>query len=38
MTRNDEAGKALLFVVIGIALLVGVLISIAWITRTPLYT
>ena len=38
MGRDEEAGKALLYVAIGIALVVGILISIAWITRTPLYT
>lgn len=38
MTRNDEAGKVLLYVITGIALVVGVLVAIAWVTRTPLYT
>ena len=38
MARDEEAGKALLYVAIGIVLVIGVLISIAWITRTPLYT
>ncbi|HSA86887.1 MAG TPA: patatin-like phospholipase family protein [Nitrospiraceae bacterium] len=38
MTRNHQAGKVLLYVLTGIALVVGVLIAIAWVTRTPLYT
>jgi predicted acylesterase/phospholipase RssA len=38
MTRRDEAGKVLVYLLIGIALVVGVLIAIAWVTRTPLYT
>ena len=37
MTR-DEAGKVLLYVITGMALVVGVLVAIAWVTRTPLYT
>ena len=38
MTRKEEAGKVLLYVLIGIALVIGALIAIAWVTRTPLYT
>ena len=38
MIRKDEAGKALLYVLIVIGLVVGVLVAIAWVTRTPLYT
>jgi predicted acylesterase/phospholipase RssA len=38
MTRNHQAGKVILYVLTGIALVVGVLIAIAWVTRTPLYT
>jgi predicted acylesterase/phospholipase RssA len=38
MTGKHEVGKALLYVLGGIALIVGVLIAIAWFTRTPLYT
>ncbi|HEX5551575.1 MAG TPA: patatin-like phospholipase family protein [Nitrospira sp.] len=38
MIRKDHAGKVLLYVLIGIALVVGALVAIAWLTRTPLYT
>ena len=38
MTRNGEAGKMLVYVLLGIALVIGALIAIAWVTRTPLYT
>ena len=38
MARNEEAGKVLLYVAIGLALLIGILVGIAWLTRTPLYT
>src|SRR5690348_2341206 len=38
MPQKDDAGKVLLYVLFGIALVIGVLIAIAWVTRTPLYT
>lgn len=38
MAHDDKAGKVLLYVITGIALVVGVLVAIAWMTRTPLYT
>ncbi|HKY71703.1 MAG TPA: patatin-like phospholipase family protein [Nitrospira sp.] len=38
MARNQEAGKVLLYVAIGLALVIGILVGIAWMTRTPLYT
>ena len=38
MTRKGEAGKMLVYVLFGIALVIGALIAIAWVTRTPLYT
>ena len=38
MRRTSEGGRVLLYVMIAIGLLVGLLIAIAWVTRTPLYT
>src|SRR6185436_13482554 len=38
MTRKGGAGTMLVYVLFGIALIIGVLIAIAWVTRTPLYT
>ena len=38
MRRKDEAGRVLVYVLFGIALVIGMLIAIAWLTRTPLYT
>jgi predicted acylesterase/phospholipase RssA len=38
MERTSEAGKVLLYVLIGIAAVVGLLIALAYATRTPLYT
>lgn len=38
MTWSNEAGKVLLYVITGMALVVGVLVAIAWVRRTPLYT
>jgi predicted acylesterase/phospholipase RssA len=38
MTSKGEGGKALLYVLIGVALVAGTLVTIAWLTRTPLYT
>ena len=33
-----DAGRVLLYVVMGVAVVVALLIAIAWVTRTPLYT
>src|SRR4029078_5080510 len=33
-----KTGRVLLFVVMGVAVVVGLLMAIAWFTRTPLYT
>jgi predicted acylesterase/phospholipase RssA len=38
MTRTSKAHKVLLSVLIGMALVIGALIALAWVTRTPLYT
>jgi len=38
MLQKDDAGRVLVYVLFGIALIIGVLIAIAWVTRTPLYT
>ena len=38
MARRDKAGKVLLYALVGIALVIGALITISWFTRTPLYT
>ena len=38
MTHKDEAGKVLLYIAIAVAAVIGVLIAMAWVTRTPLYT
>jgi predicted acylesterase/phospholipase RssA len=38
MPHKDAAGKVLIWLLFGIALVIGVLIAIAWVTRTPLYT
>ena len=38
MAYTSRAQKVILSVLIGIAAVVGVLIAIAWVTRTPLYT
>ena len=38
MARTSRAKKVILSILIGIAAVVGVLIAIAWVTRTPLYT
>ena len=38
MRRKNERGRVFLYVLIGIALVMGALIAIAWATRTPLYT
>src|SRR4030095_4080257 len=35
---NREAGRVLLYVVMGVVVVVALLIAIAWVTRTPLYT
>ena len=38
MTQKDKAKKVLVYALFGVALVIGVLIAIAWVTRTPLYT
>ena len=37
-SMKRETGRVLLFVVMGVAVVVGLLMAIAWFTRTPLYT
>ena len=38
MTRQRQAGKVLLYVATAVTAMVAVLTTIAWVTRTPLYT
>src|SRR5262245_29570690 len=38
MERKSEAGRVLIYVLIGVAAVIGLLIATAWWTRTPLYT
>ena len=38
MTRRGATKKVLVYLLFGVALVIGALIAIAWFTRTPLYT
>src|SRR4029079_14074520 len=38
MARTSKTQKVILSVLVGIVAIIGVLIAIAWATRTPLYT
>lgn len=38
MERKSEAGRVFIYVLFGVAAVIGLFIAIAWLTRTPLYT